>query len=436
MNSTQHSSRKTDKPQKYTIRQPFTAAVPVYTKSTLPNGVRILTEEVPHVQSFALGIWVNTGSRDESVAQQGIAHFIEHLVFRGTAKRSARQIANYLESVGGYVNAFTTKEHTCFYVRALSQHFNKICALLAETVLHPLFRPQDVEKERAIILEEMKSYDDEPEEVIFDYLDTIAFGTHPLAHPIVGTPATVAGISVEDINTFHREKYSGANIIVAVAGNIPHQMVHTAVERLMSEVPRFPVRQRRAPAVRSARSMTLHKPIQQAHLAMGAITPGAATNDFFTLAVLNTFLGEGMSSRLNQVIRERHGIAYTVNSSVADLKDCCMLSLYAAMEPGNLARTEKLIDREMETLRTKDVGKAELRRAKEQVKSQLIMSYESMSGRMHTLAKSELYVGEYDEIGQTLALIDAISAADVAALVHTWLAPERWHKVIMLPEAE
>lgn len=436
MNSTQHSSRKTDKPQKYTIRQPFTAAVPIYTKSTLPNGVRILTEEVPHVQSFALGIWVNTGSRDESVAQQGIAHFIEHLVFRGTAKRSARQIANYLESVGGYVNAFTTKEHTCFYVRALSQHFNKICALLAETVLQPLFRPQDVEKERAIILEEMKSYDDEPEEVIFDYLDTIAFGTHPLAHPIVGTPSTVAGISVEDINIFHREKYSGANIIVAVAGNIPHQMVHTAVERLMSEVPRFPVRQRRTPALRSARSMTLHKPIQQAHLAMGAITPGAATNDFFTLAVLNTFLGEGMSSRLNQVIRERHGIAYTVNSSVADLKDCCMLSLYAAMEPGNLARTEKLIDREMATLRTKDVGKAELRRAKEQVKSQLIMSYESMSGRMHTLAKSELYVGEYDEIGQTLALIDAISAADVAALVHTWLAPERWHKVIMLPEAE
>lgn len=436
MNSKQHSSKKTDKPQKYTISQPRASVMPIYTKTVLPNGVRVLTEEVPHVQSFALGIWVNTGSRDEAALQQGIAHFIEHLVFRGTGKRSARQIANYLESVGGYVNAFTTKEHTCFYVRALSKHFNKLCALLADVVLHPLLRPQDVEKERAIILEEMKSYDDEPEEVIFDYLDKVMFGKHPMAHPIVGTHQSVSSISMDDITAFHQQRYGSNAIIVSVAGNIPHGVVCSAVEQCMGDVPRVAMRQRRAPKQRAAQSIVLHKPIQQAHLALGALTPGASSNDFFTLAVLNTFLGEGMSSRLNQSIRERHGIAYTANSSVADMQDCCVLSLYAAMEPSNLAKTERLIERELEILRTREVGKAELQRAKEQVKSQLIMSFESMSGRMHTLAKSELYVGEYDAIDHTLAIVDAVSPEAIGALVHTWLAPNHWHKVVLLPSGE
>lgn len=409
--------------------------MPTYTKSVLPNGIRVLTEEVPHVQSFALGIWVDIGSRDEKPAQQGIAHFIEHLVFRGTAKRSARQIANYVESVGGYVNAFTTKEHTCFYVRALSKHFNKVCDLLADTVLHPLFRPQDVEKERAIIIEEMKSYDDEPEEAIFDYLDTAMFGSHPLAHPIVGTARSVASISAEDITAFHQQKYGGNAMVVSVAGNIPHSVVCSAVAQHMNDVPHIAARQRRSPKQHTAQSLVIHKPIQQAHLALGAIAPGAASDDFFTLAVLNTFLGEGMSSRLNQSIRERHGIAYTANSSVADMRDCCILSLYAAMEHGNLAKTEQLIERELELLRTKDVGKAELQRAKEQVKSQLIMSFESMSGRMHTLAKSELYVGEYDDMSRTLDIIDAIDSHAINQLVHTWFAPEHWHKVVLLPSA-
>lgn len=436
MSSRQHSSKKTDKPQKYTISQPRAAVMPIYTKTVLSNGVRVLTEEVPHVQSFALGIWVNTGSRDEIPSQHGIAHFIEHLVFRGTEKRTARQIANYVESVGGYVNAFTTKEHTCFYVRALSKHFNKVCALLADAVLHSLFRAQDVEKERAIILEEMKSYDDEPEEVIFDYLDKVMFGKHPMAHPIVGTPHSVSSISMDDITTFHQQHYGSNTIIVSVAGNIPHGVVCSAVEQYMSDISPVALWQRRVPKQRAQQSLVLHKPIQQAHLALGAMAPGASSNDFFTLAVLNTFFGEGMSSRLNQIIRERHGIAYTANSSVADMKDFCVLSLYAAMEPGNLARTERLIERELEVLRTREVGKAELQRAKEQVKSQLIMSFESMSGRMHTLAKSELYVGEYDDIDHTLAIVDAISPDAISTLVHTWLAPEHWHKVVLLPSGE
>ncbi len=434
MNEIKKSSRKTaGRQQKYAISGGNTA-LPVYMKSTLPNGVRVLTEEVPHVQSFALGIWVDTGSRDETAAQEGIAHFIEHLVFRGTARRSSRQIANYLEAVGGYVNAFTTKEHTCFYVRALSKYFEKVCSLLADVTLHPLFRAQDVEKERAIILEEMKSYDDEPEEIIFDHLEEVMFGKHPLAHPIVGTARSVAAISAEDIAVFHRAKYSGANIIVAVAGNIPHAVVLSVVERLMSDVPLLPVQKRRAPRILPARSVEMYRPIQQAHLALGAVTPGAAKDDYFTLAVFNTLFGEGMSSRLNQSVRERHGLAYTVNSSVTDMRDCCVLSVYAAMEPGSLAKTERLIQRELELLRTKEVGKAELRRAREQVKSQLIMSFESMSGRMHTLAKSELYTGAYDDVERTLAVVEAVDAQAISQLIRDWLAPERWHRVVLLPD--
>lgn len=432
-NRTQKSHKKADRPQS----QPASSATahPVYKKSILPNGVRILTEEVAHVQSFALGIWVNTGSRDEQAGEHGIAHFIEHLVFRGTERRSSRQIANYVEAVGGYLNAFTTKEHTCFYVRALSQHFEKVCALLSDVVLHPMFRLQDVEKERAIILEEMKSYEDEPEESIFDYLEEVMFGRHPLAHPIVGTPQSVSAISAEQISVFHREKYSGANIIVAVAGNISHDVVLAATSRLMSDVPLLPVHKRRVPKIQTARSVELFRPVQQTHVALGAVAPGASNDeDYFTLAVFNTLFGEGMSSRLNQSIRERHGLAYTVNSSVTDMRDCCVLSVYAAMEPGNLVKTEKLIQRELELLRTKDVTRAELQRAREQVKSQLIMSFESMSGRMHTIAKSELYVEAYDDVEHTLALVDAVDARAISALIHKWFAPERWHRVVIIPE--
>ncbi len=434
MNTREKSGRKTaDGQQKYAISGGNTA-LPLYTKSTLPNGVRVLTEEVPHVQSFALGIWVNTGSRDELPAQEGIAHFIEHLVFRGTARRSSRQIANYLEAVGGYVNAFTTKEHTCFYVRALSKYFEKVCSLLADVTLHPMFRAQDVEKERAIILEEMKSYEDEPEESIFDHLEEVMFGKHPLAHPIVGTPKSVAAISAESIASFHQEKYSGANIIVTVAGNIPHAAVLSVVERLMSDVPLSSIPRRRAPKILPARSVEMYRPVQQVHLALGAVTPGAAKDDYFTLAVFNTLFGEGMSSRLNQSVRERHGLAYTVNSSVTDMQDCCVLSVYAAMEPSSLIKTEKLIQRELELLRAKDVSKAELRRAREQVKSQLIMSFESMSGRMHTLAKNELYTGTYEDVERTLTLVEAVDAQAISALLRDWLAPERWHRVVIMPE--
>jgi predicted Zn-dependent peptidase len=408
---------------------------PGFSITTLDNGLKIMVEEVPTVESFALGIWVKTGTRDEPNELAGLAHFIEHMTFRRTATRSSRQIASQFESVGAYTNAFTTKEHTCFYVRALKQHFKKTLRLLADVMLHPAFHPADFEKEKLIILEEIKSYEDEPEELIIDFSDRQLFGSHPLGNPILGTAETVLKTEIRDIQKFYSEEYHPANMIVSVVGNVKRGQVEREIEALFKNISAFTPRQERnRPKLLKASRLEISKPVQQAHFMAANIVPGVRSQERYALAVLNTLLGDGMSSRLYQRVRERWGLAYTVYSSLQLMTDIGVMSIYAGMDDKNVLKTEKIITEELLKLSQKPVSKPELQRAKEQLKSSIIMSLESMSERMQMMAKGELEEGGYEDASATIAAIDTVSADDLLRLMREYGGFGDWSTVVILPE--
>ncbi len=400
--------------------------------STFSNGLRLVSEHVGDARSFALGIWIDVGSRDETPQTAGVAHFIEHAAFRRSSTRNSRQIAAQFESLGAYINAFTSKEQTCYYVRALTPHFQECLKLLSDVVLHPVFRESDIEKERGVILEELKSYEDEAEEVILDMVETLLFGNHPLGAPIAGYAATVAKLSAKQIKEFHRRHYAPPRMLVAVASSLPHEEVLEMVENFF---PRSAAKShsftRRVPKQKEAGRTLLSRPFQQSHISLARRTGGVRHENRWAYSLLNTILGDGMSSRLHQRIRERLGVAYSLYSSLQLLTDCGVLSIYAGTERSTLKRTEKLIERELMDLYTKGVRRTELHRAKEQVKSSIIMGLESMSARMHSLAKAVLEEKRFEEVEASLAAIDAVSMEQMTALCRELCHPSEWSRVLI-----
>lgn len=413
-------------------------------KTTLSNGIRVVSEQLPSAQSFALGAWIDVGSCDEAPSEYGITHFIEHLVFRGTSspkrKRSSLQIANELESVGGYLNAFTTKDHTCYYARALDAHLKRSLELLADMCIYPVFRESDVEKERSIILEEVKSLEDEPEEMMNDYLDELLFGSgkkaHPYAHPISGTAETMRSITKEDIGAFHARHYTADRIIIGASGNIDHDALVRSVETLFAESPKAPKPLRSIPLPKRTSGGSLEKamPTQQMHLSLGALIPQMSDRDYYTLSALSIILGDGMSSRLNQIVREKHGLSYSIYSALSEIRQSVIFSVYAGFESAQREKVTGLVTKELRLLLEKPVSKVELRRAKEQLKSSLIMGLESLSGRMTLLAKSELYLGRFESVAEKVSAIESVTEHDILALAQTYLREQDWHTVCIPPE--
>lgn len=403
-------------------------------KSVLPNGVRVLTEQVTGARSFALGIWVNVGTRDEQLATAGIAHMIEHLVFRRSTSRTSRQIASAFEARGAYVNAFTSKEQTCYYVRALAPHFAACLEVLADIVLHPVFDARDVEKERSVILEELKSYDDEPEELIQDVAEQRLFGSHPMGLPIAGHAHTVSAIRIADLRRFHRTWYRADNITVAVAGGMPHDEIVRAVEKVFTQrrsarTTSDSLPKRTLPKPRHSVSHEMERPFQQTHVCLVRRTPGVRHPDRWALTLLNTVLGDGMSSRLHQRIREKLGGAYAVNSSLQLLTDCGVMSVYAGVERSSAGRITQALTKELNLLAQSGVTLAELKRAKEQVKSGMMMSLESLSARMNALAKAELEEGVFEDVNDTLTAIDAVTLRDMAKAAAALGDASAWTRV-------
>ena len=395
-------------------------------KTVLNNGVRVLSEYVPTVESFALGVWIDVGSRDETPDNIGIAHFIEHLAFRRTTKRSSRSIAAEFESLGAYTNAFTSKEQTCFYVRALKQHFRKSLSLLAEITLQPAFHLGDIEKERTVIIEEIKSYDDEPEEIIFDCGENSLFKHHQLGNPIAGTVESVTAISPNAIRTFHSERYTPSSIIIAVSGNIEHSLAVKVAMQHFAHLSEGTISTRTPPEILPAERVMITKQFQQGHLLLSKRIPDVRSADRYAFSVLNTLLGDGMSSRLYQRIRERAGLAYSVYSSLQMMSDCGAIMLYAATEEKKLAKTELMIYEELAKLCETKITPKELRRAQEQSKSGIMMSLESMSSRMQTMGKSELEEGFHESIAATIERVEAVQADDILRLSQEYVSPEGW----------
>lgn len=407
----------------------------IYNKSVLGNGIRIVTEEVPSAETFALGIHIDAGSRDDFAGMEGIAHFLEHSVFLRTKNRSSKQISVAFESLGAYANAYTTKENTCFYVRALKSHFRKSFGILSDVALNPKLVEKEFEKEKLVILEEIKSYEDDPEELIFDYIEKILFEGHSLSHPIAGFQDSVSNISIDDIYRFHGRNYSPGKIVITAAGAIKHDSVVAETEKYFAGLgKRENIDARVIYKDNKLGHFEGEKPFTQCHITLGRIVPGMLSQERYPLALLNVILGDGMSSRLYHQLRERYGFAYAAYSSLQLMSDIGTIYVYSTAERKNIKKVKRVINEEFSKLAEGKISETEIKRAREQVKSSTIMALESMNTRMSNLAKSELTLGEYEDIRSTIEAVESVTLQDLKETASRYLDYNEWSSVVFLDE--
>lgn len=403
----------------------------------LPNGIRIVCDPVSHVDSAAIGIWVRAGTRDEPRGSHGVAHFVEHTSFRRTRHRSASKISKDFENRGAYANAYTTKEETCYYVRTLREHIDDVLDTLVDVVLWPTFVDSDIEKERSIITEEIRSYEDEPEEHIFDIGETQMFPRHSLGSPIVGTVEDVQRLQAEDVRAFHQRHYHAGSIVVAVSGQCEPDVLARSIEKLMSLAPpRRSLHRRSAPMSREASHITVDRPSQQAHLLWQTRTPGCRSEERFALQILNVVLGDGMSSRLNVRLRESRGLTYSVYSQLQLFADCGLMAIYAGVDEDNLAKAEGGIRRVLTEIADSGITAAEYRRAIAQLRAGKLMSLESLTARMTLLGKGVMELGTPEDPSATIESLLAVRREDVARVAAKYCQPDQWSTCTMRPIAE
>ena len=408
---------------------------PSIDRTVLPSGVRVLTETIPSVGSVAVGAWVDAGSRDEAEPEGGITHFIEHMVFKGTRRRRGYLINQRMESVGGYINAFTSKEHTCFYARGLSEHLGRAMETVLDLVTQPTLPPKEIEKEKDVVVEEIKMYEDAPEDHVFDHYEALLYPDHPLGRPVIGTPESVRSFTQDDLARYIGQHYVPDRLVVAVAGNVRHADVVRHVERLLEEFDRAPNPATRAPSTSYTPSdLVIERPIQQAHLVLGTRAFGARDERRTTLSVLNTILGGGMSSRLNQNIREKYGWCYSVYSFVNVQTDSGDLGVYIGTDASRIERSRTLIEREMTKLAETAVSERMLTRAKHQLKGSIVLGLESTSNRMQRLGRVELVYGRTVGLDEVVDEIDAVTAEGVRDLAAELFAPGQLSTAVILPE--
>ena len=406
-----------------------------YRKSILPNGIRVVTEAIPHVKSVAIGVWIDIGSRDETEKNSGISHFIEHMVFKGTRGRSLREISRSIESVGGYLNAFTSKEHTCYYTRVLDEYSELALDVLSDLVQGATFPEKEIEKEKGVVIEELRNAEDDPDDIIHDYLEKALYGSHPLGFPVIGTEANLRAFSRHDLVAYRSRNYLPSRMVLAVAGNVQHEKFVEMVKKY------FPLRRtgngltrsRKRPAVGNPNNLEIERPIQQAHVCLGTMAYNVKSPERYPLLLLNTMLGDGMSSRLFQNIRERYGFAYSVYSFVNMLSDTGSFGVYVGTDHTHVEQCTELVAKELNKLATKPVSKAELERTKAQLKGSMMLSLESIPNRMMRLGSSELYFNELSPLDTIVRQIDNVRVEDVLRVAGSLFRQERFSKIVFRP---
>ncbi len=390
-------------------------------KFTLSNGLRVLIEPIPSCRSVSFGIWVKTGSRHETPETNGISHFIEHMLFKGTKRHTAQQIADRFDGIGGNVNAFTSKEYTCYYAKVLDEHLPIAVDMLADMFFESVFAEEELAKEKNVILEEIAMYEDTPDDTVHDLAVRAAFGDHPLAFSILGTAERLNAMGADDLRRYMAERYCVDTTVISIAGNVNEDVL----ELLERHFGRFRVRGRE-PAVEQPvfRSGTLfhRKVTEQNHLCL--TFPGCAISDpnLYAMILLNNVLGGGMSSRLFQEIREKRGLAYSIYSYHTAHSDTGTLTIYTGTAPKHTRDVYELTMGLLEELASKGLTEAELARGKEQLKGNLILSLESTSSRMNRLGKNELMLGRHDTLDDMLNKIDRITKEDVDNMIRCILS--------------
>jgi predicted Zn-dependent peptidase len=395
-----------------------------YELSTTPTGERVISERVPSVRSVSIGFWIGAGSRDETDARAGVSHFIEHLLFKGSGKHSAQEIAEIFDGLGGELNAATSRETTVVYARVPDDRLETALDVMTSMVYDPAFA--DVDSEREVVLEEIAMVEDNPQELVHDVIGEAVFGGHPLGRPVIGRAEVISSVSRRALAAYHRAAYAAGNIVVAAAGNLEHaHFAELLGERVpqtpaVARRPRKPIRGTAAPGVRFQRKDT-----EQYHVCLGA--PGISRRDErrFAASLLDAIVGGSASSRLFQEIREKRGMAYSVYSFASQYSDAGQIGLYVGTREENLAECLEIAARELSDVAAGNVRAGELERAQENLKGRLLLSLESTSNRMSRLGKSLVTDSELLDLDELIRRIDAVTADDVAALAAELLAPDR-----------
>jgi predicted Zn-dependent peptidase len=382
----------------------------------LPNGVRVVSETVPYVLSVSIGLWVGVGARDEDKPVRGITHFIEHMLFKGTASRDARQIALEIESRGGSLNAFTDKEYTCYYARALAEHTGIAMDVLTDMLRHSLLAPEEIEREKNVVIEEIKQHKDTPDELVHDLFAQTLWDSHPLGRPVLGSERTVGGLSRASLLQYIATHYTPDRIIVSAAGNVTHAEIVGMAERFLSDLTGQRYLRSSRPPESSGQHKHQRKRTEQAHFCLGTNGFSQADDNRFALAILDRTLGGNMSSRLFQEIREKRGLAYTIGSYSISYREGGLFTVYGGTRPENLDQVIDLTRQEFENVKRNGLTEDELSEAKTQMRGRLVIGLENMSSRMLRMGESMLYFDRVIPLNEILQKINAVTNDDIKTI--------------------
>jgi predicted Zn-dependent peptidase len=396
----------------------------MFNKTVLDNGIRVITESLPQSRVVSVGIWIDVGSRDEHDLNSGAAHFVEHMLFKGTGNRSAQQIARELDVLGGAANAFTSRENTCLHATVLDTNLPKIVNLYTDLLLNSQFADEEIERERQVILQEINMVEDVPDDHIHDLFAALLWGKHPLGKTILGVQEIVAAMDSNKLKEYVAKYYTADKIVIAAAGNVNHEdfvlLWQDSFAKLSKTSDFTPPRKK--PATLSAKRRIYSKPLEQVHMLMGTYGLSITDEARFTYLLMNVLLGGNMSSRLFQEIREKRGLAYSIYSYIATYSDCGYLAIYLGVDRDSVNESLSLIDRQISILQNKLVSETELKNTKDFIKSGLFLSMDNMEAMMTRIARNELYFKKYIPLEEVVESIDKVESRQIADLAGQVLA--------------
>jgi predicted Zn-dependent peptidase len=403
-------------------------------KYTCQNGVRIVLEHIPTVRSVAIGVWIGTGSRNELPESNGISHFLEHMFFKGTKTRTAREIAESFDSIGGQVNAFTSKEYTCYYAKVLDTHADFALEVLSDMFFHSTFDEEELKKEKNVVYEEIKMYEDTPDDIVHDLLGRAIYGNHPLGYPILGTEETLATFTGETLKQYMHDLYTPENVVISIAGNVPESFIKE-VEKYFGSYEAGTTQKTENIPVFQTNQITRKKETEQAHLCLGYEGLKVGHEDIYSLIVLNNVLGGSMSSRLFQEVREQRGLAYSVFSYHSAYQDSGILTIYGGTGAKQLDLLFDTIQETLEKLKKEGITEKELINCKEQLKGSLMLSLESTNSRMSRNGKNELMIKRHRSLDEIVNQIDQVTRDGVDRLANT-IFTDQYSVALVSPDGE
>jgi len=400
-------------------------------QTTLPGGTKIISEFIPHVKSFTLGFWFNVGARDENLRNNGISHFIEHMLFKGTKRRTAKMIAEEIESYGGYLNAFTSKEHTCYYSKGLTENLGRTFSVLSDLIQNPLFKEHHIKKEAGVVIDELKDIDDNPEELLYDKFEEIIFSGSRLSYPVIGKEKNIENFRSTDLFSYHSSKYNSDGLLIVGSGNIRHDELIKLTEKYIVQGKIRNRKRRDKFNHKKAADAFIEKDVQQVHTIIGRSTYGYNDKRRIPVRFLSALIGEGSSSRLFLAVREKLGITYQINSFLNSYYDTSAFGVYFSTNQNQYARVIDIVFKEFKRLKEMPVTERELKKVKEYLKGGVILSLESTTNRMMRIANSILYYDKVFSVEDYLSKIDRITTEDVQRAANDLLNDSKLIKVIL-----